>query len=163
MTVRVRRAGVGDWHTVRQARLAALTDSPKAFVTTVAQARQTPDQVWQERVGATPHFLAHAEDAAVGLAVLLNDDPAPQLVAVWVRPDQRGTGVVDALVGCAADEARRQGHSQVRLWVVTDNERALRAYARLGFRRTGAEQPVPGRPEDIELEMALSLLRPRGA
>jgi hypothetical protein len=44
--------------------------------------------------------------------------------------------------------------------VVEGNDRAERAYRRVGFEPTGVEQPVPGRPSDIEREFALDL--PRG-
>jgi hypothetical protein len=52
-----------------------------------------------------------------------------------------------------------QGDAQLRLWVVESNERAERAYARYGFTRTGRTQPVPGRPDQIEVEMTYALTR----
>jgi predicted GNAT family acetyltransferase len=156
----VRRARVDDWRTVREVRLAALADSPEAFITTVADAEAYADRIWQERVEASPHFVALVGDLPVGLAVVISDEPSPQLVAVWVSPQMRGCGVVDELVRASADETVRQGHHELRLWVVAGNRPAEHAYSRTGFRRTGRTQPVPGRPDAVEFEMSLSLPPP---
>jgi RimJ/RimL family protein N-acetyltransferase len=159
--VRVRRAVVDDWRTVREVRLAALADSPDAFITTLAEAEQFADRLWQERVAASPHLLAFVGDRPVGMAVVIPDDPAPQVVGVWVAPDARGSGAVEALVRAAADAAALHGHRELRLWVVVGNRRAEKAYARTGFRPTGRTQTVPGRPSEVELEMSLSLVSGR--
>jgi predicted GNAT family acetyltransferase len=153
----VRRAEADDWRTVRHVRLAALTDSPDAFITTLVEAERYPDSLWQQRVAATAHFLAFVHDQPAGMAVVIPDDPSPQLVGVWVSPDFRGSGAVDGLVRAAADEVVRQGYDELRLWVVTGNRRAERAYTRAGFHPTGRTQPVPGRPHDVELEMSRAL------
>lgn len=156
----VRRADVDDWRSVRAVRLAALADAPGAYITTLAEAERYPDERWRERIGSTPHFLAIAGDRPVGLATLIPDQPSPQLVGMWVSPDMRGTGIVDELIDAAAAQTVRQGHRELRLWVVVGNERAERAYARCGLRRTGRTQPLPGRPAQVEFEMSLSLPEP---
>jgi GNAT superfamily N-acetyltransferase len=153
----VRRAEPGDWEILRAVRLAALADTPSAFITTVAEATAYPDQLWRDRIATSPHFLAEVDDGAVGMTVLLERDESLELVGVWVHPDTRGTGVIEALLDAAVAEAHDRGATELRLWVVDDNGRAERAYARYGFARTGGAQPVPGRPQETEVEMALSL------
>jgi hypothetical protein len=134
----VRRAGVEDWQTVRRLRLASLADAPYAFRTTLQEAQAYPDQLWQDRIATTPHFVATVADAPVGKAVVAHGSAGAELVGVW---------------------ARERGDRTLRLWVVEGNERAERAYARYGFSRTGAVRPVPGSPDDTEVQMAMSLRR----
>jgi GNAT superfamily N-acetyltransferase len=155
----VRRAGVEDWQTVRRLRLASLADAPYAFLTTLQEAQAYPDHLWQDRIATTPHFVATVEGAPVGKAVVIAGDTGAEMVAVWVAPEARGRGVLEMLIDASVTWAREQGDAALRLWVVEGNERAERAYARYGFSRTGATQPVPGRPGDTEVEMALSLRR----
>ena len=80
-----------------------------------------------------------------------------ELISMWVAPDWRGRGIGDRLVGAVIDWAKTVGFSEVRLWVVEGNAPAEHAYARMGFERTGARQPV--RPADarMEIEMARRL------
>jgi ribosomal protein S18 acetylase RimI-like enzyme len=77
-----------------------------------------------------------------------------QLVSMWVDPAARGRGVGDLLVRQVLGWARAHGFAEVRLWVSEGNEHAERLYARHGFQRTGAEQPVRGKAGVMELGMA---------
>ena len=52
---------------------------------------------------------------------------------VYVREDDRGTGLADRLVERAANQAREEGCSELALDVDRDNERALGFYEKLGF------------------------------
>ncbi len=155
--VTVRRAVLGDWVDVRDVRLAALADSPGAYITTLAEARTFPDTLWQERISASPHFIALAGSQTVGLAVVISHQPWPELVGMWVAPSLRGRGVVDELIRACASESADRGHRELRLWVVEGNRRAECAYVRTGFLRTGRLQPVPGRDGENEFEMARPL------
>jgi GNAT superfamily N-acetyltransferase len=151
--VDVRRVVPDEWQTSREIRLAALADAPYAFITTLAEARAHPEQLWRDRIADNPHFLAFLDDEPVGSTVVIPTDVGRHVVGVWVAPAARGQGVIDALIGAAVTWSREQGDSELGLWVVEGNERAERAYSRCGFRRTGGTQPVPGRPDEIELEM----------
>ncbi len=158
-SVVVRRLGPEDWRDLRATRLAALTDAPEAFITTLEQAQACTDRQWQDRILRSPHFLAHfdAADPPVGKAVGYLHHGLPELVGMWVAPQARGRAVVEALISAVAGWARDIGHDVLVLWVVEGNERAERAYRRCGFVRTGLSQPVPGRPAETEVQMSLSL------
>ncbi len=83
-----------------------------------------------------------------------------ELVSLWVHPTWRGRGVGDLLVQAVLDWAREQGHAELRLWVSADNGPAERLYARHGFVRTGASQPVtPTDPTRREFAMACAIDR----
>jgi len=154
----VRRLVPDDWEAQRSLRLAALADSPSAFLTTLDQARQAPEQQWRDRIATSPHFLAEFNGTPAGMAVgLLIDDGTAEVVGVWVHPDARGSGAIEGLLDAVSAWAADEGHDRLGLWVVDGNERAERAYARYGFTRTGRSQPVPGRPGETEVEMVREL------
>jgi ribosomal protein S18 acetylase RimI-like enzyme len=153
----VRRVVPDEWQSFREIRLAALADAPLAFVTTLEQASQYDEQHWRSQASGGATMLAWRDDRPVGLGAAYVPDGAAHLVMMWVEPGSRGTGVVEALIDSVVAWARERELPEVRLWVVEGNERAERAYARYGFVRTGGTQPVPGRPEHLEHEMAYPL------
>ena len=65
------------------------------------------------------------------------DDRRADVVGVYVNPDHRGRGAVDALLAAAAAWAADLGLDRISLDVHRDNLRAARAYRRAGFAPTG--------------------------
>lgn len=153
----VRRLEPHEWQRFRELRLEALADAPSAFITTIEQARAAPEAHWRERIAASPHFLAEAGGQAAGIAVGFMHDGTPELVGMWVKPWARGAGAVQVLLEAVGGWAAEEGHTELVLWVVAGNERAVRAYSRHGFVHTGRSQLVPGRLNDTEVEMAMAL------
>lgn len=166
----VRRVLASDARRVRGIRLEALRDSAAgiAFHETPAQAEEHSDEFWQDRTVAAAlsdsaaQFIAEAGRDWVGTATVLLPSavlrPQPGgralLVAVYVRPSQRGIGVLDALVDAAAGWADDEGMTELALEVHVDNLRAQRAYARLGFTATGR---IVAGPNGKEQEMIRTL------
>jgi ribosomal protein S18 acetylase RimI-like enzyme len=153
----VRRVVPDEWQSFREIRLAALADTPLAFVTTHEQALQYDERHWRSQAAEGGTMIAWRDDRPVGLVAAYLPDDAAHLVMMWVEPASRGTGVVEVLIDSVVTWAGERDLPQVRLWVVEGNDRAERAYARYGFSRTGRSQPVPGRPDDLEHEMAYAL------
>ena len=60
------------------------------------------------------------------------------VVGVFVKPEHRGSGTVDALFDAAKEFAKEQGFVELRLEVHSSNARARAAYERVGFEETGA-------------------------
>ena len=82
------------------------------------------------------------------------EDHATTIVfAVYVTPARRGTGVLDELVEAVAAWSREVGRPRLMLEVVVGNDRAVRAYERLGFTDTGIRVPHPVIPGMTELQM----------
>jgi ribosomal protein S18 acetylase RimI-like enzyme len=80
------------------------------------------------------------------------------LVGVFVRPEQRGTGLARALFDAAfgfAHELDEPKISRVRLYVHQDNQRAEAFYRKIGFSRSGRWVPVPGDESSVEHELVL--------
>jgi GNAT superfamily N-acetyltransferase len=152
--VEVVRLEAGDWAAYREIRLAALAESPRAFGSTLADASGLTEPEWRRRLEERVQFLVRLGTERVGTVGAIVEDGAAWLVSLWVEPAWRGRGVGDALVQAVVDWARGAGHAHVRLWVTEDNAAAERLYARHGFVRTGASQPVrPDAPGRLEIEM----------
>lgn len=70
-----------------------------------------------------------------------------------MTPRLRGTGLVGALIEAVAQWSRDERRPELMLEVVNGNDRAVRAYERLGFRDTGVRVPHPVIPGLTELQM----------
>lgn len=63
--------------------------------------------------------------------------PSAELLAAWVEPSHRGTGVAMALVKAIAEWAIDQCAMILRAWVMEDNARAVGFYRKAGLQATG--------------------------
>lgn len=127
---------------------AVLADLPPSGTVYVAeeagQVVGTFTLVLQERpqAGLWPVLRRHLGFARALRALLLlqlmgTSRPEPQAAlveAVAVAPERQGRGVGRRMMVEALAEARRAGRRRVALYVVEDNERAVRLYTSLGFR-----------------------------
>lgn len=154
----VRRMTPEDAQILRSARLQALSDAPEAFGSTLERELAFTDDLWRARLDPTanPHFVEESDDGEVlGLVAGVRagwDASVMYLVAMWVAPVARGTGVADRLVERVVAWASEEGAQVVRLHVMENNGRAERVYERNGFRRTGGSV-VRDRDGLIEVEM----------
>jgi ribosomal protein S18 acetylase RimI-like enzyme len=151
--VEIRPLQPGDWAALREARLAALAESPGAFFSTLEAEQAFDEQEWRRRLAHDAYFGAWAAGPEPGLTGMVaafperrpdGQDARPaagdatwHLVAMWVSPARRGQGIADRLVAAVCDLARAEGAARVALWVADANHRAQAAYRRLGFRPSG--------------------------
>lgn len=97
--------------------------------------------VWQENLEAGESLTWIAEDGDTALGWISagrsRDADARQstgeIWAVYVGPQHWSKGVGRALCATAEQELRTQGFAEVTLWVLKENERALRFYISNGF------------------------------
>lgn len=162
----IRAVRADEWAKAKELRLAALQDpvAPVAFLTTYEQALERPDSFWQRQAVAGGQFIAEAPDGTWSGSVAVRIERAGEtdfmgvtadraqghLVGVYVRPEQRGSGLIGELVAAALDWAwsvREPRAARVRLFVHEENPRALAAYRKLGFVPTGVAVE-----KDVELE-----------
>jgi ribosomal protein S18 acetylase RimI-like enzyme len=167
--VDVRRVVPSDWPAVRSLRLEALQDTPTAFCERAADAVRAPDADWQARAargavgGDSFQVLARERDLPIATAVGFLDGTGDGtgrdavLAAVYVTPARRGVHLLDRLVEQVSAWAVEQGAPRLRLLVHERNERARRAYERLGFVPTGHTEPYPLDPSAREVELARPL------
>jgi RimJ/RimL family protein N-acetyltransferase len=161
-TFTVHRVTPGDAARMRALRLEMLADSPLAFLETLAQAAARPHEDYRRRIiqastgRALAQFVADPGGRLIGHAggTVLPEEPAVTVVfAVYITPARRGTGVLAPLVDAVADWSRAMGRAELMLEVVVGNDRAVRAYERLGFTDTGVRVPHPVIPGLTELQM----------
>ncbi|WP_326549686.1 GNAT family N-acetyltransferase [Micromonospora sp. NBC_01813] len=93
-------------------------------------------------------FVAHA-----GAHVAADDPATTVLFAIYVSPAWRGQELLAGLIDAVADWSRAAGRPELLLEVVVGNDRAVRAYQRLGFVDTGVRLPHPTLPTLSELQM----------
>ncbi|MEU4359854.1 GNAT family N-acetyltransferase [Streptomyces virginiae] len=181
----IRAVRADEWEKVKELRIVGLKDpaAPVAFLETVEQAEGHPDEFWQGRAEGASHgraarqFVAEAADGRWdgSVTVLVEEGGTVDffdrdvertqghVVGVFVRPEQRGTGLTEALFAAALDWAwalQEPVLERVRLFVHEDNGRAGAFYRKYGFEPTGVVVPVPGNPGAMELEYVLR--RPAG-
>ena len=139
----------------REVRLAALLDAPYAFGSTYEREVGADEDNWRTRLGGRAQFVAELDGKVVGTAgcIASDDTTSAALISMWVSPGARGKGAGEALVNAVLDWARNEGFVAVFLWVTVGNAPAEKLYARCGFTRTGATQPVRPAESRMELEM----------
>lgn len=178
MDYSIRTIRADEWEKTREIRLAALRDpiAHLAFLDTYELAVERPDAFWQDRAegasesgdGTARQFVAEAPDGSwAGTISILVERPTdevrfgepakvPQthIVGVYVRPEARGTGVIDALfrAGVEWSWSVEPAVERVRLYVHEENARAAAFYRRFGFSATGDRVLVPGGSGAYEIE-----------
>ncbi|MEU0549531.1 GNAT family N-acetyltransferase [Micromonospora sp. NPDC005979] len=159
---RIHRVRPQDAARMRALRLEMLADAPLAFLETLADAAARPHDEFAARVAFTsigPHnaqFVADPGGRLVGHAggtVAPNEPGLTVIYAVYVTPAWRGSGLLGELIDGVAAWSRDCGRPELLLEVVVGNDRAYRAYQRLGFKDTGVRVPHPTIPALTELQM----------
>jgi RimJ/RimL family protein N-acetyltransferase len=181
----VRTVDPAEWFALKELRLAALRDplAPLAFLESYEDAAAKLDVFWMQRAArgaedgtGTRQFVSEAPDGKLsGTATVLVEEPGTtdffgdvveqrqgHVVGVYVRPEHRGNGLIQALLDAALDWSWTvSGMARVRLFVHERNVRAQGAYRKSGFAPTGRTVLFAPDPESRELEMAVQ--RPRSA
>jgi ribosomal protein S18 acetylase RimI-like enzyme len=148
-----------DWQAFRTIRLAALQDAPEAFTSSYEQEQGFDEEFWRLRLGRSSRLLAVLDDEPVGIVSVgrASEDDVAELFGMWVVPSQRGRGVAWQLTEAAAEHARTQGRRAVKLWVSTDNGRAVAFFSSYGFRPGSERRPMTNDPGTEEVAMVLPL------
>jgi ribosomal protein S18 acetylase RimI-like enzyme len=136
----------GDWQVLRSARLAALLDSPDAFVATLAAEVERTQDEWIASIESSTWAVARDGDEIVGVACLAAAVARARkkrfIESVWVMPKHRRQGLVRKMLWRLETEARAEGAKLLQLWVLETNDPAYDAYIKLDF------YPVPDAVQD---------------
>lgn len=147
----IRATTEAEWAVLREIRLASLADAPTAFGVTHTAAAANSEAHWRERAagrGPGRFVLAFVDGVAVGLVgAVVNATAEFNLIAMWVKPEYRGTGVAAGLVEAVNQSAVARGHSRVVLDVSPDNGRAAAFYLKLGFAFLPEWETLESHPE----------------
>ncbi|PZF90289.1 GNAT family N-acetyltransferase [Micromonospora endophytica] len=142
----IRRIRPADTARMRALRLEMLADAPLAFLETLAEAAARPHTEYAARIAkvstgtAQAQFVADPGGRLVGHIGGMAHPTEPRvtlLYAVYVTPAWRGSGLLAELVAATAAWSRECRRDELMLEVVVGNDRAYRAYQRLGFTDTG--------------------------
>jgi ribosomal protein S18 acetylase RimI-like enzyme len=157
--ITIRDLAESDWPTYRALRLAALLESPDAFVGTYADESQKGGEFWRNRIGQAHRFVAEVDSTPVGVVGLgaHGDDPKDgEVFDLWVAPSARQAHVAMTLVAAAARQAAHEGRTSLFFWVLSDSAPAIAFASNYGFRPTSQRRPSTEDGED-EVAMVLSL------
>ena len=77
--------------------------------------------------------LARRDGRPVGFTLFAPRSRTLEVFYLAVDPDAWGTGVASHLLLSAEEHAREMGRGTLELWVINDNERAIRVYERAGW------------------------------
>jgi ribosomal protein S18 acetylase RimI-like enzyme len=150
-TMIIRPATEDDWEVLKELRLAALLDMPTAFGVSHASAAANSDAEWRDRAagrGPARYLLALADGEALGMvAGIESTGPELTLIAMWVSPAFRGSGVAARLVEAVKTRAADGGHARVVLDVSPENARAAAFYRKLGFSFLPEWEALESHPE----------------
>jgi GNAT superfamily N-acetyltransferase len=175
---RLHRPVEDDWAALRDLRIRSVADAPYAFLETLDEVLAVDEEGWRARVRRGAHSEARQVVAVdddgrwIGSAVVFISDGIPEyvlgrredgrranLVGVFVDPDRRGAGVLDALLEDLSAWAREEkGIAALYLHVSEHNPRARRAYDKRGFLPTGMVDATAEQPGVAEIEMVLPLV-----
>ena len=140
-----------DWQLWRELRLAALTEAPAVFCSTLAEWGGAGDteQRWRARLAEVALNLVLTVDGEpLGMVSATAPGPAGdvELISLWVAPAGRGRGLGDEAIRQVVDWAHDQhpGHALV-LSVKNDNQPARALYRRHAFVDAG---PSPDDPAE---------------
>ena len=151
-----------DWAQYRDVRLAALQESPEAFVATFEEESALDEEAWRERMRRSRRLVAASGGNVVGVVSVgragQEEDNSGELFGLWVTPAERGSGVAWQLVQAGAEQARADGRSHLAYWVGTENGAAVAFASSFGFRPTDTRRPMRVTSEqDGEEEIAMVL------
>ena len=147
--IEIRTLSSDDWALWRGLRLAALSEAPYAFGSTLAdwQGAGDREQRWRDRlaIAGSHNLVAVLDGTPSGMAggVPAGSAGTVEIISLWVDPAARGRGVADRLIeDIEAWAVRACRATTVRLEVAPGNAAAIALYRRHGFAATG----VPGSP-----------------
>ncbi len=161
--ITIRPTTAQDWRTLKDVRLAALLDAPKAFGLRYETAVYHSDAAWRERAAGTAdlaYYLGFIDgDAAALIGAWISPERGFTLISMWAKPEYRGTGVAASLVDTVKARAVGLGYARVVLSVAAENTRAVAFYHKQGFAFLPEWEPLASDPQ-VSLQKMLWLAPP---
>jgi ribosomal protein S18 acetylase RimI-like enzyme len=151
----------GEWPLLRDIRLAALRDSPHAFLASYQAEKDFDELRWRAEFGRGDWTVSIQDDepaAIVGCTWETGiSDSGRYLEYLWVAPRWRNKGVAHHMITVVLDRLRQSGVRTAYLWVLDGNDAAVRLYKSVGFISSDQRQPLAARPGRTEELMQFNL------
>jgi ribosomal protein S18 acetylase RimI-like enzyme len=146
MAFTIRQITDDDFDGYKMLRLEALLNHPTAFFADYDTETALTRDRWLERIHQQTGtiFVAKNDSGLVGMMGILGN-VAPKrrhtgdIWGVYVRPQARGQGIVEALLEACIAWGKERGMSIVKLGVTSNNVAAVRCYLRCGLTVYGVE------------------------
>src|SRR5690349_17477558 len=145
-----------EWIILRDVRLAALHESPRAFLSSHSEELAFEEQKWRAEFGRGEWTVEIRNDEPIALVGITREQGTPPdecyLEYMWVSPGFRRRGVATDLVRAVLRRLVNRGFVTIWLWVLDGNEPARRLYEKCGFTSTGLIQRPrrsPSRSEEL--------------
>jgi ribosomal protein S18 acetylase RimI-like enzyme len=154
----------GEWVTLREMRLAALRESPEAFLASHSEESTFEEQKWRAEFVRGEWTVEIRNDKPIAFVGITREQSTPPnecyLEYMWVSPGFRRCGVATDLIKNVLRRLLKHGFSTIWLWVLDGNEPARRLYEKCGFTSTRLIQRPHRSPSRSEELMSLTF-RPR--
>ncbi|WP_373973992.1 GNAT family N-acetyltransferase [Chitinibacter sp. SCUT-21] len=163
MSFEIQACTENDWRDLKQVRLQSLLDAPTAFGLSYATVAAYSDADWQDRAAnRTPptYFIARVGEQVAGLVGGVKTAEEFNLIAMWVAPTHRGTGIGKALIERVLALAAAAGAAEVALFVSPLNISATSLYQSMGFRFTPHFKALDSFPEVTVQRMVATIQEP---
>lgn len=130
-------------------RLEALRDSPYAFASSYQEEENQTAEKHKKRFGSSINaftFGVFIDSQLVGVVTLIREQlmklsHKANIVAMYIKPENRGNGLGKALISKAIEQAyNMEGVEQIYLSVVTTNIPAKKLYVSCGFEVFGKDK-----------------------
>jgi ribosomal protein S18 acetylase RimI-like enzyme len=150
-----------EWLWLQNIRLAALQDSPHAFLATYEQEKGYDEGQWRAEFSRGDWYISVVDGKAVSLLGATSETEMPPheryIEYLWVSPECRRSGIARSILINVIDRLRGSGVRTVYLWVLDGNEVAIQLYETVGFVGTNHRQDLPEHPARGEERMRLDL------
>lgn len=148
-----------EWVMLRKIRLAALRESPEAFLSLHSEESTFEEQKWRAEFVRGEWTIEIRNDKPIALVGVTREHSTPPdecyLEYMWVCPGFRRRGVATDLLKAVLRRLLNRGFVTIWLWVLDGNEPARRLYEQCGFTSTGLTQRPHRRPWRSEELMRL--------
>jgi ribosomal protein S18 acetylase RimI-like enzyme len=137
-------------------RLAALHESPQAFLSTHEREISWGEDQWRAEFGRGDWSVGLVADQAVSLLGITRTPDTPchecYLEYMWVTPGHRRSGIAYDMLVFTFRRLQAIGVRTAFLYVLDGNDAAKRLYKRAGFTSANEPEPLvdyPGRSEEL--------------
>jgi N-acetylglutamate synthase-like GNAT family acetyltransferase len=142
----IRRAASNDGEAIVACLAAAFAPYSNSYTSTAFTDTVLDPRLVEDRLREMCVFVAVSEGKVVGTVACAASGEQGHLRGMAVLPDWQGSGVASALLQAAEAEMRNQRCKRITLDTTEPLERAMRFYARHGFRISGRVSDFFGMP-----------------
>jgi ribosomal protein S18 acetylase RimI-like enzyme len=150
-----------EWFWLQNIRLAALQDSPHAFLATYEQEKGYDEGQWRAEFRRGDWYTSVVDGRPVSLLGATSEPEMPPheryIEYLWVSSERRRAGIARSMLTTVIDRLQDSGVRTVYLWVLDGNEVAIQLYEKIGFVSTNHRLPLPEHPARGEERMRLDL------